>query len=230
MERNDFATIDRGTHVHRKDKPRRPPLVCEDFRLDWPTFVCLRLRLYQFDFAVKYRPALVHQAPVSLSRILTPEGNYYKPTDEEVPTYGDHEAVFVTTRRNAENSLPNPPATTARERTARKRTARTPTHARRMTTEDTTDLTDEVRLLTDFQQNYSDYDTTNDDEAIDDVLDEDLDIFDMVLAYQEDGRDPPIADVQGRLTKHELLEAQSTENLCRTVHYRRSRNLDKRFF
>ena len=99
-----------------------------------------------------------------------------------------------------------------------------------MTGKDTTELTDEERLLTDFQQNHTDHNTTNDDEAIDDVFDEYLDIFDMALAYQDDGRDPSIADVPVRLTKDELLEAQSTDDFCQTVLSRKSRNLCTHFF
>ena len=52
-----------------------------------------------------------------------------------------------------------------------------------MNTKGTTDLTDAERLLTDFQQNHIDHKTTNDDDTIDEMLDEDLDIFDITLAY-----------------------------------------------
>ena len=160
-----------------------------------------RLRLSEFDFTVKYRSGLVHQVPDALSRILTPEGNNDKLIDNEVPTYGDHEAVFVTTRRKAANVTPDRPATTAKIRMTRKRTGRTPADEGRMNRKGAAEVTDEERLLTDFQQNHIDHNTTNDDESIDDVLDEDLDIFDMVLAYQDDGRVPSIADVPVRLIK-----------------------------
>ena len=93
-----------------------------------------------------------------------------------------------------------------------------------------TKSTDEEQLLTDSQQNHIDHNRTNDDEAIDDVLDEDLDIVDMALAYQDDGRVPSIADVPVRLTKDELLEAQSTDDFCQTVLSRQSWNLDTHFF
>ena len=99
-----------------------------------------------------------------------------------------------------------------------------------MNTKGAAKLTDEERLLTDFQQNHIHRNKTNDDEAIDDVLDEDLDIFEMALAYQDDGRVPLIADVPVRLTKDELLEAQSTDDFCQTVLSRQSRNLDTHFF
>lgn len=57
-----------------------------------------RLRLSEFDFAITYRPGLVHQVPDALSRVLTPRGVEPNPVDDEVPTYGDHEPVLVTTR------------------------------------------------------------------------------------------------------------------------------------
>ena len=189
-----------------------------------------RLRLSEFDFTVKYRPGLVHQVPDALSRVFTPDGNDDKPVDDEVPTYGDHESVFVTTIRKAANVRPNWLTSTARKRITRKRTARTGTDAGRMNMNGTAELTDEERLLTDFQQNHIDHNTTNDDEAIDDVLDEDLNIFDMALAYQDVERVPTIADVPVRLTKDELLEAQSTDDFCQTVLSRQSRNLDTHFF
>ena len=56
-----------------------------------------RLRLSEFDFTVKYRPGLVHEIPDALSRVLTPEGNDGKPIENEVPSYGDHDGVLVTT-------------------------------------------------------------------------------------------------------------------------------------
>ena len=99
-----------------------------------------------------------------------------------------------------------------------------------MNTKGTADLTEEERLLTDFQQKHIDHNTTNDDEAIDDVLDEDLDIFDMALAFQGDGRVASIADVPLRLTKDEILEARSTDDFCQTVLSRQSWNLDTHFF
>ena len=145
-----------------------------------------RLRLSEFDFTVKYRPGLVQQVPDAISRIFTPEGNHDKPIDEEVPTYGDHEAVFVRTRQKAANVTPKQSTATAGTRITQKQSARTPTDAGKMNTKGTAELTDGERLLTDFQRNHIDHKTTNDDEAIDDVLDEDLDIFDIVLAYQDD--------------------------------------------
>ena len=109
-----------------------------------------RLRLSEFEFTVKYRPGQVHQVPDALSRVLTPEGNDDKPIDDEVPTYGAHKAVLVTTRRKVANVPPNRPATTTRIRTTRKRTARAPPDARRRNTKGSAELADAERLLTDF--------------------------------------------------------------------------------
>ena len=115
------------------------------------------------------------------------------------------------------NVTPNRPTATARKRITRKRTTRTPTDAWRINTKSAADLTDEERLLTEFRQKYINRNTKNDDEAIDEVWDEDLDIFDMALAYQDDGRDLSIADVPVRLKKDELLEAESADDFCQTV-------------
>ena len=51
-----------------------------------------------------------------------------------------------------------------------------------MNTNDTAELRYEKRLLTDFLRNHIEYNTTNDGEAIDNVLDQDLDIFQMALS------------------------------------------------
>ena len=52
----------------------------------------------------------------------------------------------------------------------------------------------------------------------------------MALAYQDDGSGVLIADVPVRLTKDELLEAQSKGDFCQTILTRKSRNLDTNFF
>ena len=189
-----------------------------------------RLRLTELDFTVKYRPGLVHQVPDGLSRVLSRDGHDDKPIEDELPTYGDHEGVFISTGRKAANITPTQLAITARERTTQKRKTRTPTDSERINTKGNSDLTDEERLLTDFQQNDIDHNTTNDDKAIEDVLDKDLDIFDVAIAYQGDGRDFSIVDIPVRLTKDELLGAQSTDDFCQTVLSRQSKDLDTHFF
>ena len=229
MERNEAASLHRGTHFHLKDRPRRLRLADDDFRLDWPHYA-VEITIFTVRLHLKYHLGLVHEVPDALSRVLTPDGNEDKPIDDEVPTYGNQEAVFVTNRREVANSTSNQPATTARKRNTRKGTARTHTDTGRRNTNDTVGLTDEERLLSDFQQNHIDHNTTNVDEAIDDVLDKDIDIFEIFLAYQDDGRVPSIADVPVRLKKGELLEAQSTDDCCLTVLSRQSRNFDTHFF
>ena len=52
----------------------------------------------------------------------------------------------------------------------------------------------------------------------------------MVLAYQNDESVVSIADVQVRLTKDELLEAQSNDDFCQTILTRQSPKLDTNFF
>ena len=52
----------------------------------------------------------------------------------------------------------------------------------------------------------------------------------MALAYQDDGSSVSIADVPFRLTKDELLEAQSNDDFCQTILTRQSRNLDTNSF
>ena len=169
--------------------------------------MCWRLLFSEFVCTGKYRPGLVHQVSNAPSSVLTPEGIDEKQIDDEVPKYGDQEAVVVKTRRKAANFTPNLSATTARKRTTRKRTPRTPTEAGRMNMKDTANLTNEERLITDFQQNNTDHNTKNDVEAIEDVLEEDLNIFDMALACQDDGRVLSIAEVPANRTKGEVLEA-----------------------
>ena len=45
---------------------------------------------------------------------------------------------------------------------------------------------DEQRLIRELDRNVHDNDAGNEDEALDDVLDEDLDIFDLATAYRHD--------------------------------------------
>ena len=69
----------------------------------------------------------------------------------------------------------------------------------------------------------------NGHEALDDVLDEDLNIFDLALAYTDDGRDVRIADVPVKLTRNEILEAQRHDDFCQTVLPYQSRKTDSAF-
>ena len=63
----------------------------------------------------------------------------------------------------------------------------------------------------------------NGDEALDDVLEEDLDIFDLALAYTDDGTDVRIAAMPVKLTRNEIFDAQRRGDFCQTVLTRQSR-------
>ena len=130
--------------------------------------------------------------------LLGPEGNDNKPIDDEVPTYGDH--VLVTTRRKEANSSAAQ-KTSANETNERKQRKRGTNDTRKNKTTKAAEISDEERLITDSERNHDKNNTINDDEALDDVLDEDLDLFDMALAYQDDGNGVLIADVPVRLNE-----------------------------
>ena len=66
----------------------------------------------------------------------------------------------------------------------------------------------------------------NGDEALDDVFDEELNIFDPALAYKNDGRDARIADVPVKLTRNEILDAQPHDCFCQAVPTRQSWKTD----
>ena len=70
----------------------------------------------------------------------------------------------------------------------------------------------------------------NGDEALGDVLDEDLDIFDLALAYTDDGRDIRIADVPDKLTRNKIPYAQRNGDFCHTVLTRQMRKTDSAFY
>ena len=108
-----------------------------------------RLRLSEFDFTITYRPERVHQVPDALSGLISPDGNDDKVVDDEVPTYGDHEHVLLTTRQRAA-STPEPPRTTMN--TPTQRTDRRKRKTKRAT-DQTNDEDDEKRLLSRFERN-----------------------------------------------------------------------------
>ena len=185
-----------------------------------------RLRLFEFDFTIKYRPGRVHQVPDSLSRLIPPHGNDDKAVDDEVQTYGDHVHALFTTRQRAANS-PETPRTTANIPT--RRTDRRKRKTKRATNQ-TNDEDDERRLLNGFEWNSTKANVENGDEALDDVLVEDLDIFDLALAYTDEGRDVRIAYVPVKLTRNEILDAQRHEDFCETVLTRQIRKTDSAFY
>jgi len=181
-----------------------------------------RLRVAEFDFTVAYRPGRVHQVPDALSRLET-EFDDGHPVDDDVPTFGNEGAVLVTTRgqaaQAAQATIVSPPA--AENAGPRAGSAdpevRTPEPEGNDAEEPTSGDNDVP-------------DVENDDDALDDVLDEELDLFDVINVYQDDGTRPREADVQLPLTRDELLEAQRHDDFCQTVLARQSRKIDSAFF
>ena len=72
--------------------------------------------------------------------------------------------------------------------------------------------------------------THEEDEALDDTLDEALDLFDLDLAdAPHEPLDGNIADVPTKLTIPEMLEAKNTDAFCQTVLSRQAVKLDTLF-
>ena len=88
----------------------------------------------------------------------------------------------------------------------------------------------EKRLLNEFERNNTKTDVENSDEALDDVLDEDLFILDLSLDCKDGGRDVRIADVPVKLTRGEVLNGQQHEDICQTVLTRQSRKKNSAFY
>jgi len=181
-----------------------------------------RLRLAEFDFTVTYRPGRVHQVPDALSR-LESEFDDGQPVDDDVPTFGDHEAILVTTRRMAaragEAPTVAPPASETADQSSGSAVPGDPPPENTGTNAETPTAVDtEVPAV------------ENDDEALDDVLDEELDLFDVINVYQDDGTRTRVADVQLPLTRDELLDAQRHDDFCQTVLARQSPKIDSAFF
>ena len=164
-----------------------------------------RLRLQEFDFDIVYRPGRVHQVPDALSRLLAIE-NDTEPLDDDVPSPLDH--VLVTTRAS---------------RTRAKRASRPETtgdsDAPAVQGLDNAELRQELAGMAD-------------DAMLDDVLDEDPDIFDLAYAEAQRGKSDPLpeVDVPLPISQLELLRAQATDEYCRSVLDRRNKLLGTRFF
>ena len=191
-----------------------------------------RLRLSEFDFTIQYRPGIIHQVPDALSRLISPRGNEDSPVDDEVPTYGDHGNVLVTTRTRARA------ANAANEtKTLSNRTPRTSDSGNARKRKQTTSAyeDDEQRLIREFEENVHGNEAENEDETLDEVLDEDLVISDLAMAYRDDGRKVHIADVSVKITRDEVLDAQRYDDDTRAsrpssrfgVFRRRLRNTTK---
>ena len=185
-----------------------------------------RLRLSEFEFTITCRPGRVHQVPDALSRLISPDGNEDKGVEDDVPTYGDHEHALFTTGQRAANT-PGTPRTT--RNTLTRRTDKRRRKTKRATGE-TNDEDDEKRLFHGFERRSTKANVENGDEALDDVLDEYLDIFELALAYTDDGRDVRIADVPVKLTRNEIIDAQRHDDFCQTVLTRQSRKTGSAFY
>ena len=185
-----------------------------------------RLRLSELDFTIMYRPGRVQQVPDAQARLMSPDGIDGKAVDDEIPTYGVHEHALITTRQRAANT-PEIPRTTTNTRT-RRADRRIPKTER--ATDRTNDEDDEKRLLHVFERRSTKANVENGHEALDDVLDEDLDIFDLALAYTDDGRDARIADVSVKLTRNEIMDSQRHNDFCQTMPTRQSWKTDSAFY
>ena len=158
--------------------------------------------------------------------MISPDGNDDKAVDDEIPTYGDHEHAFVTTRQRAANT-PETPRTTTNTPTRRADRRR---RKIKRATDQTNDEDDEKRLLHRFKRRRTKANVENGDEALDIVLDEDLNIFDLALAYTNDGNDVRIAAVPVKFTRSEILETQGHDDFCQTVLARQSWKTDSAFY
>ena len=89
---------------------------------------------------------------------------------------------------------------------------------------------EEHRLIRELDEKVHGNDAENEDKALDEVLDEDLDIFDLAMAYRDDGRNVRIADVPVRITRNEVLDVQRYDDFCQTILARQDRHRDSAFF
>ena len=221
----DVTTLHRRAEVHDTNGPRRTTMA-NDARGFLGTTHAMALTTLRIRLHITYRLGRVHQVPDTLSRLISPDGNDDKAVDDEVPTYGDHEHALVTTRHRAANT-PEPQRMTTN--TPMQRADRRERKTKRATNR-TNDDDDEERLLSGFERNGTKANVENGDEALDDVLDEDLDIFDLALAYTDDGRDVRMADVPVKRTRNEILEAQWHDDFCQTVLSRQRRKTESAFY
>jgi len=169
-----------------------------------------RLRLAGVDYTVTYRPGRVHQVPDALSRLET-EFDDGKVVDDDVPTFGDRDVVLVTTRSrtarvrrrthavttapSAPNARPvspplplTPTGTPGVHDVSAPESSAGPTPS---TTAAPAPPATEPVTMEDTGILHGD----NDDEALDDVMDEELDLFDVINVYEDDGTNPREADV-----------------------------------
>ena len=170
---------------------------------------------------IQYRPRIVHQVPDALSRIISPQGNDDRPVDDEVRTYGDYENVLVTTRTQ-----------TCAANVTKKPSNRTPwtsdpgnARKRKQTTNAYED--DEQRLIREFEENVHGNDAKKEDETLDEFLYEDLDFFDLAMAYRDDGRS---VRIPVKITRDEVLDARRYDDFYQTILARQDRHRGSAFF
>ena len=70
----------------------------------------------------------------------------------------------------------------------------------------------------------------NEDEALDEVLDEDLDIFELAMAYRDDGRSVRITDVPVKIIRNEVLDAQRYATCAKRYSHVKTVSGTRRFF
>ena len=70
------------------------------------------LRNSELEFTITYRPGRVNQVPDALSRLIPLTENDDRTVDDYIPTYGDHEHAFVTTRQRLADTPKTPRTTT----------------------------------------------------------------------------------------------------------------------
>ena len=169
-----------------------------------------RLWLSEFYFAIQYCPGIVHQVPDALSRIIAPQGNDDRPVAVEVPKYGDHEKVLVTTRRRKSAANITKTASERTPRTSDSGDARKRNGVRQCSRKQMTNPheDEEQRLMREFDQDLHGNDAEDEYEAVNEVLHEDLNILDLAMAHRDDGRNVCIADVPVKITRNEVLDAQ----------------------
>ena len=89
---------------------------------------------------------------------------------------------------------------------------------------------DEQRLVREFDKKVHGNGAEDEHEALDEVLDEDLDIFHLPMANRDDGSNVCIAVFLVKITRNEILGAQRYDDFCQTILTRQDRHQKPAFF